>query len=48
MGISVYSANELANDDLYLGKYFYSKDDSHPNKKAWDLVVPALVKAEGM
>ena len=48
MGISVYSANELANDDLYLGKYFYSKDDSHPNKKTWDLVVPALVKAEGM
>lgn len=48
MGISVYSANELANDDLYLGEYHYSKDDSHPNKKAWDLVVPALVKAEGM
>lgn len=48
MGITVYSANDLANDDLYLGEYFCSEEDTHPNKKAWDLVVPALVKAEGM
>jgi lysophospholipase L1-like esterase len=48
MGIKVYNANELAGVNLIQEKYQLSKDDCHPNAKAWELIAPALVKKEKM
>ncbi len=42
-GIIVIDSNKLTGKDL-CAKEFKSSDNIHPNEKAWDLIVPALVK----
>ena len=41
-GIIVISAEELIKEPLNRNKYFISKEDKHPNKQAWEKIVPQL------
>lgn len=42
--IKVIDFKKLTGINLYDDKYKISKEDSHPNAKAWEVIVPALVK----
>lgn len=43
-GIIIINLNDLLNIDLYDQAYTISKDDYHPNAKAWEIIVPAIAK----
>lgn len=43
-GYIVFYVNDLTDVNILSPEYQYSEDDIHPNKKAWDVIVPALVK----
>lgn len=43
-GIIIKKANDLTNANINSEKYKLSGINSHPNEKAWELVIPALVK----
>lgn len=43
-GITVIGLSQLIDIDLDNVEYQISQTDCHPNSKAWDVIVPALVK----
>lgn len=43
-GLIIIDLNNLLHIDLDNNKYKISENDSHPNSKAWEVIVPALVK----
>ncbi len=43
-GIIVLNASEIAGENIYTTPYFIAPNDTHPNAKAWETIVPALSK----
>ena len=44
LGIKIINKSDLTEENLNSLKYQLSKDDSHPNKSAWNLILPVFVK----
>ncbi|MBQ2645288.1 hypothetical protein IJG14_06935, partial [bacterium] len=48
IGIEVIDFDEIFGDKLYQLEYQLSEMDNHPNAKAWEMIVPEIVKREKM
>lgn len=42
--ITIISVKDITGMNMYLNKEYTIKDEFHPNKEAWEIIVPALAK----
>ena len=48
MGIEVLDFDKIFGDELYKQEYHIGVFDDHPNPKAWEKIVPEIVRIEKM